>query len=76
MSQVHPYADDANLKKILLSEPHLQAFVLMVNLSIEVWKEENPTTKIVDSALFVEKIIISVLNGMFNPSLRGAVKYV
>lgn len=76
MSQVHPYADEQKLKKILFSESQLEAFVLMVNLSVEAWKEENPTTKIVDSALFVEKIIISVLNGMFNPSLRGAVKYV
>lgn len=76
MSQVHPYADEQKLKKILFSESQLEAFVLMVNLSVEAWKEENPTTKIVDSAGFVEKIIISVLNGIFNPSLKGAVKYV
>ncbi len=76
MSQTHPYADEQKLKKILFSEPRLQAFVSMINLSIEVWQEENPTAKIVDSVCFVEKVIISVLNGVFNPELKGAVKYV
>lgn len=76
MSQVHPYADEQKLKKILFSELHLQAFVLMVKLAIEAWREENPTTQIMDSVLFVEKMVVSVLNGMFNPSLRGVVKYV
>ena len=76
MGQTYPYADENKLKKILFSEPQLNALVLMVNLAIEVWQEENPTTKIVDSARFVEKIIISVLNGVFNPALKGAVKYV
>ena len=76
MSQTHPYADEQKLKKILFSEPRLQAFVAMINLSIEVWQEENPTAKIVDSSLFIEKMAISVLNGMLNPPLRGAVQYV
>ena len=76
MSQVHPYADEQKLKKILFSEPRLQAFMSMINLSIEVWQEENPTAKIVDSSLFIEKMVVSILNGMFNPSLKGAVKYV
>lgn len=76
MSKVHSYADENKIKKILFSEPQLNALVLMVNLAIEVWQEENPTAKIVDSARFVEKVIISVLNGVFNPELKGAVKYV
>lgn len=76
MSQTHPYADERKLKKILFSESHLQAFVAMVEVAVDAWQEENPTAKIVDSARFVKKIIISVLNGMFNPSLKGAVKYV
>ena len=76
MSQMYPYADENKFKKILFSEPQLQAFVLMVKLSIEVWKEENPTAKIVDSARFVERVIISVLNGVFNPELKDAIIYV
>ena len=76
MSQMHPYADEQRLKKILFSEPRLQAFAAMVELAIEAWQEENPTAKIVDSSLFIEKMVISVLNGMFNPALKGAVKYV
>lgn len=76
MSQTHPYADEQKLKKILFSDPCLQAFVAMVELAIEAWREENPMAKIVNSTLFVEKIIVSVLNGMFNPELKNAVKYV
>lgn len=76
MSQAHRYADDTKLKKILFSEQQLEAFVLMVNLSVEAWQEENPTAKIVDSTYFVEKVIISVLNGVFNPELKDAIIYV
>ena len=76
MSMAHPYGDKNKLKQILFSEPMLEAFVQMVTLSIELWKSENLTVKVTDPVLFIEKMTISVLNGIFNPSLRGAVQYV
>ena len=66
MSRAHRYAEKGQLKEILLSEPHVDALVLLVKFAIDDFYRVNPMVKIVDYELFVKRVSASVLNGMFN----------
>ena len=76
MSKAHPYADECKIANILASEDSINALAVMVNEAMDAFINANPMAQIVDYGLFAKSVAASILNGMFNPSLRGAIRYV
>lgn len=68
-------ADASQLKKILFSETHLQALVLLTDLAMVDFAVTHPLAKITDMKFFAEKTAASILNGIFAPQLGPIVQF-
>lgn len=68
-------ADVSQLKKILFSEPHLQALVLLTDLAMADFVARHPLIEITDMKFFAEKMAASVLDGIYAPQFGSFIQF-